>query len=175
VSDDQVIAQAMKALRAGPLHSHLVRERPKTVPELYEQFEKCSKSDVQHFYKLEHKGMLQNQTYLKDLIIVITNETTQILYIASILMVAFIGKKPKDFRSKTPTPPPNTTKEVELQTVVVKPPYCKYHGSETNHHTKDCSIYLDTKKKMEQDLAQPSHQPAAREVDHSMQWAPHHQ
>jgi hypothetical protein len=26
VSDEQVIAQAIKALRAGPLHSHLVRE-----------------------------------------------------------------------------------------------------------------------------------------------------
>jgi hypothetical protein len=36
VSNEQVIAQAIKALRAGPLHSHLVRERPKTVPELYD-------------------------------------------------------------------------------------------------------------------------------------------
>jgi hypothetical protein len=31
VSDDQVITQAIKALRVGPLHNHLVRERPKTV------------------------------------------------------------------------------------------------------------------------------------------------
>jgi hypothetical protein len=36
VSDNQVIAQAIKALRAGPLHSHLVRGQPKTVPKLYE-------------------------------------------------------------------------------------------------------------------------------------------
>jgi hypothetical protein len=36
VSDDQVIAQAIKALRAGPLHNHLVREQLKTVSELYE-------------------------------------------------------------------------------------------------------------------------------------------
>jgi hypothetical protein len=36
VSDDQVIAQSIKALRMGPLHSHLVRERHKIVPELYE-------------------------------------------------------------------------------------------------------------------------------------------
>jgi hypothetical protein len=35
VSDDEVITQAIKALRAGPLHSHLVRERSKIVPELY--------------------------------------------------------------------------------------------------------------------------------------------
>jgi hypothetical protein len=36
MSDEQVIAQSIKALRAGPLHSHLVRERPKIVPELYD-------------------------------------------------------------------------------------------------------------------------------------------
>jgi hypothetical protein len=53
VSDDQVIAQASKALRAGPLLSHLVREWPKIVPELYEQFAKFSKSEIQHFRKLE--------------------------------------------------------------------------------------------------------------------------
>jgi hypothetical protein len=53
VSDDQVIAQAIKALRTGPLHNHLFRERPKIVPELYEQFAKFSKSEIQHFCKLE--------------------------------------------------------------------------------------------------------------------------
>jgi hypothetical protein len=53
VSDEQVIAQAIKALRAGPLHNHLVRERPKTVLEPYEQFMKFSKSEIQHFGKLE--------------------------------------------------------------------------------------------------------------------------
>jgi hypothetical protein len=51
--DDQVITQAITALRVGPLHSHLVREQPKTVPELYEQFTKFSKLEVQHFRKLE--------------------------------------------------------------------------------------------------------------------------
>jgi hypothetical protein len=46
VSDDQVIAQAIKALLAGPPHSHLVRDRPKIVSELYEKFAKFSKSEV---------------------------------------------------------------------------------------------------------------------------------
>jgi hypothetical protein len=55
VSDDQVIAQAIKTLRVGPLHNHLVRERPKTVPELYEQLAKFSKSEIQHFCKLEQQ------------------------------------------------------------------------------------------------------------------------
>jgi hypothetical protein len=35
VSDEQVIAQAIKALSVGPLYSHLIWERPKTVLELY--------------------------------------------------------------------------------------------------------------------------------------------
>jgi hypothetical protein len=58
VSDDQVIAQAIKTLHAGPLHSHLIRERPKIVPKLYEQFTKFSKSEVQHFRKLEQQRKL---------------------------------------------------------------------------------------------------------------------
>jgi hypothetical protein len=53
VSNEQFIAQAIKALRAGPLHSHLVREWPKTVLELYGPFAKFSKSEIQHFHKLE--------------------------------------------------------------------------------------------------------------------------
>jgi hypothetical protein len=57
----------------------------------------------------------------------------------------------------------------------MKPLYWMYHGNKTNHRTKDCPIYLETKKKMEQDSTQPSHQPAALEVNHTMQWAPHHQ
>jgi hypothetical protein len=47
VSDDQVIAQAS--------HSHLVRQRPKIVSELYEQFTKFSKSEIQHFHKHEQQ------------------------------------------------------------------------------------------------------------------------
>jgi hypothetical protein len=55
VSDDQVIAQASKALHVGPLHCHLVREQLKTVVELYEDFAKCSKLVVLHFRKLEQQ------------------------------------------------------------------------------------------------------------------------
>jgi hypothetical protein len=55
VFDDQVIAQAIKALCAGPLHSHLIREQPKKVAELYEKFAKFSKSEVLQFHKLEQQ------------------------------------------------------------------------------------------------------------------------
>jgi hypothetical protein len=53
VSNDQVIAQAIKALRVEPVHSHLVRERTKTMLDFYEQVTKFSKSEIQHFRKLE--------------------------------------------------------------------------------------------------------------------------
>jgi hypothetical protein len=55
VSDDQVIAQDIKALRTRPLHSHFVRERPKIVAELYEEFTKFSKSEMLHFCELEQQ------------------------------------------------------------------------------------------------------------------------
>jgi hypothetical protein len=50
-----------------------------------------------------------------------------------------------------------------------------YHNNETNHRTKDCPIYLDTKRKMDQEFTQPSPQLPSREVNHTMQWAPHNQ
>jgi hypothetical protein len=54
-SDDQVITQAIKVLRAGQLHSYLVREHPKTLEELYDNFEKFSGSEVLHFHKLDQQ------------------------------------------------------------------------------------------------------------------------
>jgi hypothetical protein len=61
VSDDQVIAQAIKALRARPLHNHLVREQLKIVSELHEQFTNFSKLEVQHFRKLEQQRKTPKQ------------------------------------------------------------------------------------------------------------------
>jgi hypothetical protein len=44
-----------KSLRVGPLHSHLVREQTKIVPEPYDQFAKFNKSNIQHFQKLKQQ------------------------------------------------------------------------------------------------------------------------
>jgi hypothetical protein len=52
VSNEQAITQAIKALRTGQLHSHLVRERSRTLEELYDEFRKFSRVDVLHFHKL---------------------------------------------------------------------------------------------------------------------------
>jgi hypothetical protein len=51
VSDLQAITQAIKALHAGQLHSHLVREHQRTLEELYDEFHKFSRAEVLHFRK----------------------------------------------------------------------------------------------------------------------------
>jgi hypothetical protein len=56
-----------------------------------------------------------------------------------------------------------------------KPLYCMYHGNKTDHRTKDYSIYIDTKRKMNQDTTQPSPELHSREVNHTTQWAPRNQ
>jgi hypothetical protein len=55
VSDEQAIMQAIKALCARQIHSHLVTERPRTLQELYEEFQKFSKVEILHFRKLDQQ------------------------------------------------------------------------------------------------------------------------
>jgi hypothetical protein len=55
VTHDQVITQAIKALHIGQLHSYLVREHPRTLEELYDNFCKFSRSEVLHFCKLDQQ------------------------------------------------------------------------------------------------------------------------
>jgi hypothetical protein len=61
VSDEQAITQAIKALRAGQLHSHLVREHPRTLEELYDNFRKFSRSEVLQFHKPGQQRKIINE------------------------------------------------------------------------------------------------------------------
>jgi hypothetical protein len=64
VSDEQAIMQAIKALCAGQLHSYLVRERLRTLEELYEEFQKFSRAEVLYFRKLgqQRKSASENKS-----------------------------------------------------------------------------------------------------------------
>jgi hypothetical protein len=73
-----------------------------------------------------NRGKSQNQTKLQDLVIVITNTTTQKMYIALILMDVGhqrTGRKTSEGLHRKETQglsikdPPNTTNEAELQTM----------------------------------------------------------
>jgi hypothetical protein len=61
VTDDLVITQAIKAMRAGQLHNYLVREHPKTLEELYDNFQKFSRSEVLPFRKLDQQRKVPNE------------------------------------------------------------------------------------------------------------------
>jgi hypothetical protein len=52
VSDEQAITQAIKVLHVVQLHSHLMRECPRTLKELFDNFRKFSRLEVLHFRKL---------------------------------------------------------------------------------------------------------------------------
>jgi hypothetical protein len=118
--------QAIKALRVGPLHSHLVRERLKIVLELYDQFAKFSKSEVQHFRKLEQQRKVPKSAeapkhHYDD------NQRNYLRPVHSIgpddgIPPENWGKISRDHHNKeilgpSIRDPPNTTREAELQTV----------------------------------------------------------
>jgi hypothetical protein len=50
-----------------------------------------------------------------------------------------------------------------------KPPYCMYYGSDSNHRTKDCPIFLESNRKLEQDSNQLPQHSLSIVVNHTMQ------
>jgi hypothetical protein len=56
--------EAIKALRVVQLHSYLVRECPRTLEELYDDFRKFNRSEVLYFYKLDQqrKNLKKNES-----------------------------------------------------------------------------------------------------------------
>jgi hypothetical protein len=124
------------------------------------------------------RGKFQNQTKLQDPVTMIISAATPCLCIASILRVVghqgtgrgisnhIQRKETQGPSSKDPPPPysqrgraPNYGCGCDRGPYTVKCPYCMYHNSETNHRTKDCSIFLETKRKMDQEPTQRSPQP----------------
>jgi hypothetical protein len=54
--------QAIKALHDDQLHSYLVREHPRIVEELYDNFCKFSRSEVLDFHKLDQQRKVPKES-----------------------------------------------------------------------------------------------------------------
>jgi hypothetical protein len=158
------------------------------VSELYELFAKFSKSEDQHFGKLEQ----QRKTSKPD-------EAprppryndSQHSYPKQIHNIDSDGSGPPENWEKNFGPPPqernsrtsdprftqynqrgsapNRGRGRGRGPYTFRPPDCLFLDSETNHHIKDCPIFLESKRKMDQEFNQPSQQMAHREVNNTMQ------
>jgi hypothetical protein len=51
-----------------------------------------------------------------------------------------------------------------------RPLYCMFHKRDTDHRTRDCPIFLESKKKMNQKHNQPSITITAKKVNHTSHW-----
>jgi hypothetical protein len=163
------------------------------VPELYEQFTKFSKSEVQHFRKLEQQRKTPKQDEAPR---PPRYNDNQCSYPKPVHNINSDICRPLENWDKNFRPPPQERSQSTFHQgpnqyhqrggapgrghgrgrgpYTYKPPYCMFHGSEINHHTKDCPIFLEFKRNMEQDPKQPPRQSSSRKVNHTMQWAPHH-
>jgi hypothetical protein len=48
--------------------------------------------------------------------------------------------------------------------------YCMYHERDSYHRTRDCPIFLESKKKMSQKQNQPPNPPTTKEVNNTTHW-----
>jgi hypothetical protein len=170
VFDDQVITQAIKALRAGPLHSHLVRERPKIIVVLYEEFAKFSKSEVLYFRKLEQQRKTPKHDEAPRPPRYNDNQRNNPNQVHSIDCDGYgppvnwennFGPPTQERNQRTfdhrlnqysqRGSMPGRSRSHDRGLYTFKPPYCIYHDSEIDHRAKDCPICLPSKRKMDQD------------------------
>jgi hypothetical protein len=190
VSDEQAITQAIKALCTGQLHSHLVKEHPKMLEGLYEEFQNFSRAEVLHFCKLGQQRKAANESkssrpfkYIKGKEGAPTFDATH----KQVHGIDLDGCRPlenweKNFR------PPHQERNNQVydprrdhhQTRggyssrgrgrgqnQERPLYCMFHEKDTNHRTRNCPIFLESKKKMTQKYNQPSTNTTAKEVNHT--------
>ena len=56
VPEDVAIEAAIKGLRMGPFTTHLAREKPKSIEDLYSEFEKYCRSNIDLHIRLKEQN-----------------------------------------------------------------------------------------------------------------------
>jgi hypothetical protein len=185
--------QAIKALYAGQLHSHLVRECPKTLEELYDNFQKFSRSEVLYFHKLDQQRKVPKESessrptkYSKSRENVMNFDTSH----KQVHSINSDGCGPPESWEKKFGPPQSKNRSRTFDSrreyhnprgnytnrgrgrgrFQDRPMYCMFHERDTDHKTRDCPIFLESKRKMTQKQSQMQSQPSVKEVNHTYHW-----
>jgi hypothetical protein len=192
VSDEQAITQARKAMHAGQLHNHLVRERLRILEELYDNFRKFSRSEVLHFRKLGQQRKTVNENEGSRPAKYNKSKESTLIFDTSYMQVHNIDLDgcgpPKNYERNFKTPWPqreNITYDTKRDYYHARgdyssrgrgrgqnqdrPLYCMFHERDTDHRTRDCPI-LEYKKKMAQKHNQAPNPTIAKEVNHTSHW-----
>jgi hypothetical protein len=181
--------QAIKALHTGQLQNYLVREHPRMMEELYNNLWKFSKLEVLHFRKLDQqrkdpKGSEASRptkyNKSREGTLSFDNATKQVHSTDSdgcgplknwekIIDLA-PQKQKQSFRHQKRVSPSHRWLYEPGQgrgRSEDRPLYCMYHKRDTNQRTRDCPIFLESKKKMIQKQSQPSNPSSVKEVNHA--------
>jgi hypothetical protein len=162
------------------LHSHLVRERPKTLKALYEEFWKFSRLEVSHYLKLDQQRKVTNENESSRSFKCSKGKEGTTSFDATSKQVHSIdsdGCGPQENWEKNFRPPQqeNESRPYEPRRTIRKAKevtptgalYCMFHEKDTDHRTRDCPIFLESKKKMAQKPTQPSASNTMKEVNHT--------
>jgi hypothetical protein len=181
-------------MQSSQLHSHLVRERPRTLEELYEDFQKFRREEVLHFYKLgqQRKSTSKNESsrpfkYNKS-------KEGSSNFDTSHRHVQNIDSDgcgpPKNWeRNFRPLRPENENKTYDPRKdcnqtkgghssrgrgrdwIQDRPMYCMFHERDIDRRTREYPIFLGSKKKRTQKHYQLSTTATVKEVhtSHSQQ------
>jgi len=178
VPDEIAIEAAIKGLRIGPFAAHLAREKPTSIQQLYDQFEKYCRSDNDLRKRLEEQGQNRQQNSSKNPQKTYTNQNVSNQKPGQGQVLSIKGQPHTEQRQQTaPTRPEAQTRNQDRQGYQGKNwnrnqsqkqrrPYCVFHGENAGHSTKDCPETKETQERMKnKQTAQPPTQQSAREVN----------